>query len=233
MPRPHPARRRTATSNFRANISASIWSAAAKAVFSFTTRSASRAATRRPMPRQALENYNFFGAPHVAIIHTDEALGIYGAIDCGAYVGNFMLAAQALGLGTIPQAALARHSGMIRRHFGIRRRPPRGVRHLVRLCRPRPQDQQLPHLARERCRDGDVRGGVERLFRHCEEQSSPSVWPLDCFAEPVIGRRSAPTRWLAMTNASIQMASYAGWTRGPSIVKELFQGDGWPGQARP
>ena len=47
--------------------------------------------------KQALENYNFFGAPHVAIIHTDEALGIYGAIDCGAYVGNFMLAAQALG----------------------------------------------------------------------------------------------------------------------------------------
>jgi nitroreductase len=68
---------------------------------------------------QALENYNFFGAPHVAIIHTDEALGIYGAIDCGAYVGNFLLAAQALGLGTIPQAALARHSGLIRRHFGI------------------------------------------------------------------------------------------------------------------
>jgi nitroreductase len=69
--------------------------------------------------KQALENYNFFGAPHVAIIHTDEALGIYGAIDCGAYVGNFMLTAQALGLGTIAQAALARHSGMIRRHFGI------------------------------------------------------------------------------------------------------------------
>jgi nitroreductase len=69
--------------------------------------------------RQALENYNFFGAPHVAVIHTDEALGIYGAIDCGAYVGNFLLAAQALGLGTIAQAALARHSGMIRRHFKL------------------------------------------------------------------------------------------------------------------
>ena len=69
--------------------------------------------------RQALENYNFFGAPHVAIIHSDEALGIYGAIDCGAYVGNFLLAAQALGLGAIPQAALARHSGLIRRHFGL------------------------------------------------------------------------------------------------------------------
>jgi nitroreductase len=69
--------------------------------------------------RQALENYNFFGAPHVAIIHTDEPLGVYGAIDCGAYVSNFMLAAQALGLGTIPQAALARHSGLIRRHFNL------------------------------------------------------------------------------------------------------------------
>jgi len=69
--------------------------------------------------RQALENYNFFGAPHVAVIHTEEALGIYGAIDCGAYVGNFLLAAQAMGLGTIAQAALARHSGLIRRHFGL------------------------------------------------------------------------------------------------------------------
>jgi nitroreductase len=69
--------------------------------------------------KQALENYNFFGAPHVAIIHTDEPLGVYGAIDCGAYVSNFMLAAQALGLGTIPQAALARHAALIRKHFGL------------------------------------------------------------------------------------------------------------------
>jgi nitroreductase len=69
--------------------------------------------------KQALENYNFFGAPHVAVIHTNEPLGIYGAIDCGGYVANFMLAAQALGLGTIPQAALARHSGLIRSHFDL------------------------------------------------------------------------------------------------------------------
>jgi nitroreductase len=69
--------------------------------------------------KQALENYNFFGAPHLAVIHTNEPLGIYGAIDCGGYVSNFMLAAQALGLGTIPQAAIARHSGLIRRHFNL------------------------------------------------------------------------------------------------------------------
>ena len=69
--------------------------------------------------RQALENFNFFGAPHVAIVHTDEALGVYGAIDCGGYVTSFMLAAQALGVATIPQAALAFHSEVVRRHFGL------------------------------------------------------------------------------------------------------------------
>jgi nitroreductase len=69
--------------------------------------------------KQALENFNFFGAPHVAIVHTDEALGVYGAIDCGGYLMSFMLAAQALGVATIPQAALAFHSEVIRRHFGL------------------------------------------------------------------------------------------------------------------
>lgn len=68
---------------------------------------------------QALQNFNFFGAPHVAIITTDEALGVYGAVDCGGYVNNFMLAAQALGLATVPQAALAFHSAVVRQHFNM------------------------------------------------------------------------------------------------------------------
>jgi nitroreductase len=69
--------------------------------------------------KQALENFNFFGAPHVAIVHTDEALGVYGAIDCGGYVTSFMLAAQALGISTVPQAALAFHSEIVRKHFRL------------------------------------------------------------------------------------------------------------------
>lgn len=69
--------------------------------------------------RQALENFRFFGAPHVAIITNDEALGLYGAVDCGAYVGNFLLAAQAHGVATIAQAALARYGPFIRDYFGI------------------------------------------------------------------------------------------------------------------
>ena len=69
--------------------------------------------------RQAQENFRFFGAPHVAIITTDKALGPYGAVDCGGYVATFLLAAESLGLAAIPQAALASKSPLIRRFFEI------------------------------------------------------------------------------------------------------------------
>jgi nitroreductase len=69
--------------------------------------------------QQSLENFKLFGAPHVAIITTDEALGVYGAVDCGGYLGNFLLAAEALGVATIPQAALAGYSNIIRQHFQL------------------------------------------------------------------------------------------------------------------
>jgi nitroreductase len=74
---------------------------------------------RAAAAKQALENYNFFGAPHVAIITTTEPLGVYGAVDCGAYVGNFMLAALALGIGSIAQAALARRSDVVREYLKL------------------------------------------------------------------------------------------------------------------
>ncbi|WP_092807088.1 nitroreductase [Rhodococcus globerulus] len=68
---------------------------------------------------QTMKNFELFGAPHVAIITTDEALGTYGAVDCGLYVNSFLLAAQSLGVATIPQAALAGCSKFIHEHFGI------------------------------------------------------------------------------------------------------------------
>lgn len=74
---------------------------------------------RAASQRQTLRNYELFDAPHVAIVSTDEALGVYGAVDCGGFVANVLLAAQALGLGVIPQAALASHSAFVRRHFGL------------------------------------------------------------------------------------------------------------------
>ncbi|CAG4886744.1 Nitroreductase NfnB [Paraburkholderia saeva] len=69
--------------------------------------------------QQALENFRFFGAPHVAIITTNEALGIYGAIDCGCYVSNFLLAAHASGIATVPQAALSTYAKIVRRELNL------------------------------------------------------------------------------------------------------------------
>jgi nitroreductase len=69
--------------------------------------------------RQTMRNFAFFDAPHVAIVTSDEALGVYGAVDCGGYVSHFMLAAQSLGVGTIAQGALAEYAADIRDYFGL------------------------------------------------------------------------------------------------------------------
>ena len=74
---------------------------------------------REASAQQGKENFRLFGAPHVAIITTDEALGVYGAVDCGAYVANFLLAATSLGVATIAQAALAARGPLVRAHFGL------------------------------------------------------------------------------------------------------------------
>ncbi|MBF6468815.1 nitroreductase [Nocardia beijingensis] len=69
--------------------------------------------------RQAVRNFELFDAPHVAIVTSEADLGIYGAVDCGLYIGSFLLGAQSLGLGAAPQAALASYSPFIREYFGI------------------------------------------------------------------------------------------------------------------
>ncbi|MEU6375797.1 nitroreductase [Streptomyces sp. NPDC046909] len=68
---------------------------------------------------QALRNFRFFDAPHIAIITSDRALGTYGVLDCGAYVASFLAAATALGLATIAQAAAVHHGDVVREHLAI------------------------------------------------------------------------------------------------------------------
>src|SRR5262249_46981295 len=68
---------------------------------------------------QSLENFRFFGAPHVAIVTTAEALGAYGMLDCGLYVQTFMLAARNLGVDSIAQAALASYPQLLRELLGL------------------------------------------------------------------------------------------------------------------
>ncbi len=74
---------------------------------------------REAAANQSLENFRMFGAPHLALITTEEDLGVYGAIDCGLYIANFMLAVKNAGLDSIAQAALASHADFIRTYFDL------------------------------------------------------------------------------------------------------------------
>ncbi|QMW68492.1 nitroreductase [Mumia sp. ZJ1417] len=68
---------------------------------------------------QMLKNFSFFGAPQVAVVTTDRSQGVYGAIDCGAYVANLVNAAHASGIATVPQAAVAMYSEHVREFLGL------------------------------------------------------------------------------------------------------------------
>lgn len=69
--------------------------------------------------QQALENYQFFGAPHFAVLATHGALGPRALVDCGGYLAYFMLAARALGVASVPQAAIAHRTDVLREPLGI------------------------------------------------------------------------------------------------------------------
>jgi nitroreductase len=51
---------------------------------------------------QGFENFRMFGAPHVAIVTIPAELGPYAGVDCGAFIGSFLLAAHAHGVSTTP-----------------------------------------------------------------------------------------------------------------------------------
>lgn len=69
--------------------------------------------------QQMMRNFDLFGAPHVAIVTSPVELGPYGGVDCGGFVTAFTLAAQAAGVATIAQAAIAGYSPFIRDYFDV------------------------------------------------------------------------------------------------------------------
>lgn len=74
---------------------------------------------RKGRAAQSDRNYALFDAPHVAIVHSEAALGPYGALDCGGFVTSFMMAATSLGVATIAQASVAAYPDFIRSHFDL------------------------------------------------------------------------------------------------------------------
>jgi len=76
-------------------------------------------ADRAGRAAQMMRNYALFDAPHVAIVTSPAELGAYGALDSGGFVTAFTLAATALGVATIAQAAIAAYAPTVRNHFGL------------------------------------------------------------------------------------------------------------------
>ncbi len=74
---------------------------------------------REGSARQMMENFSLFGAPHCAILSSPAELGPYGAMDCGGFVAAFTLAAESLGVATIPQAAVASYAPLLHRMLEI------------------------------------------------------------------------------------------------------------------
>jgi len=74
---------------------------------------------REGSAKQAMENFALFGAPHCAILSSPVELGPYGGVDCGGFVTGFTLAAEARGVATIAQAAVAAYGPFLHRYFDI------------------------------------------------------------------------------------------------------------------
>lgn len=68
---------------------------------------------------QMMRNFDLFDAPHVALVSSPRALGGYGAMDIGGFVTAFTLAARALGVDSIAQAAVASYPDVARECFEI------------------------------------------------------------------------------------------------------------------
>ena len=66
-----------------------------------------------------MENFNFFGAPHVAFLFLPEPFGIREAADLGMYAQTLMLSFTAHGLASCPQTALSFDADGIRAIAGL------------------------------------------------------------------------------------------------------------------
>ncbi|WP_434906492.1 nitroreductase [Bradyrhizobium sp. HKCCYLS20291] len=65
------------------------------------------------------EELQFFDAPRLALVTTPGGLGHLSTLDCGGYIANFLLAAQAFGVATSILATLADFPDFWREQFAL------------------------------------------------------------------------------------------------------------------
>jgi nitroreductase len=66
-----------------------------------------------------LRNYALFDAPHLAVVAQDRALGPYGTLDIGVWLGVLLTSAAVLGIDTCPMASVAAYPAPLRRLLEI------------------------------------------------------------------------------------------------------------------
>lgn len=64
-------------------------------------------------------NFRFYGAPHGLFLYQDASLPTWSIFDMGLFAQSLMLAANAHGIGTVPQAFLTDYSETIKKFLGI------------------------------------------------------------------------------------------------------------------
>jgi nitroreductase len=68
---------------------------------------------------QMRRNFEFFGAPTAIFVFVHRGLNEYSVLDAGIFLQSFMLAAEARGLATCAQGALATWAGPVRAAFDV------------------------------------------------------------------------------------------------------------------
>ena len=69
--------------------------------------------------RQTARNFVFFDAPVGMIFTIDDALTKHSWLDCGLFMQNLIIAAQARGLATCPQVSFVRYQSVIATQLGL------------------------------------------------------------------------------------------------------------------
>jgi nitroreductase len=64
-------------------------------------------------------NFSFYGAPHAIYLYQDSSLSSWSLFDLGLFAQSLMLAAQAKGLGTVPQAFATDYAPQVKEYLGI------------------------------------------------------------------------------------------------------------------
>ena len=103
-----------------------------------------------------IANSRFYGAPHGIFLYQDQTLPTWSILDIGMFAHGLMLAANAHGVGTVPQAFLTDYPATVKRLLKIPDSKRLVPRHLHWLPEHGRQGQQLQEPEGRCKRDTEV-----------------------------------------------------------------------------